>query len=114
MVPATLNAIGSCKTFTHNIISLLESTLYNYFRLRKLHSNAVAQHANPSGMSWSIVADRIGRTLPAIEGTDLVQRHNFLTLHLFTFSKLRALVNVGEQLTLLQKLHLILENYNTR
>lgn len=108
LVPATLNAIGCCRTFTPNIVSLLESTLYNYFRMRKL------QTTNAGAISWTNVAERIGHTLPAIEGTDLVQRHNFLTLHLLTFAKLRALANVGEQLTLLQKLHLILENYNTK
>lgn len=29
---STLNAIGSCKTFSHNLFLLLEATLLNYFR----------------------------------------------------------------------------------
>lgn len=28
-----LNAIGTCKVFTNNVIALLEATLYHYFRL---------------------------------------------------------------------------------
>lgn len=70
-----------------------------------------AQH--PFNVSWTRIVARLGPSLPTIEGTDLVQRHNLLTLHVFTVFKLRALSNVGEQLTLLQKLHLILENYKT-
>lgn len=33
LVHAMLNAIGTCKVFTNNVIALLEATLYHYFRL---------------------------------------------------------------------------------
>lgn len=32
-----LNAIGTCKTFTNNVITLLEATIYHYFRLFGRH-----------------------------------------------------------------------------
>lgn len=57
---------------------------------------------------------RFGTSLPAIEGNDLVQRHNLLTLHLYTVYKLQALRNIAEKIILLQGLHRILENYKTK
>lgn len=32
IVASTLNAIGSCKTFSINLLMLLEATVFNYFR----------------------------------------------------------------------------------
>lgn len=57
---------------------------------------------------------RLGATLPPIEGNDLVQRHNLLTLHLYTVYKLQALRSIAEKIILLQGLHRILENYKTK
>lgn len=117
LIPATLNAIGSCRTFTRNVIALLEATLFHYFRLADNHDNDVGTGAATpaSAASWSAVTERLGATVPGVvEGTELVQRQHLLTLHVFTVYKLRALrANVGEQLTLLQRLHLILEDYKT-
>lgn len=33
VLPCTLNAIGTCKVFSNSVTMLLESTLFNYFRL---------------------------------------------------------------------------------
>lgn len=115
LLPATLSAIGTCKSFTNNVIALLESSLLQYFRLSADGGadKMVASNTTSSTGTWQRVAELLGASLPSIEGTDLVQRHHLLTLHVFTVYKLRSLPNVGEQLTLLQKLHLILENYKT-
>lgn len=32
IVASTLNAIGTCKTFSNNLLILLEATIFNYFR----------------------------------------------------------------------------------
>lgn len=104
------------------MIGLLEATLFHYFRLnsepkrQQPPSATTAASSSTAGesASWLHVVDLLnGRQLPAIEGADLVQRHHLLTLHAFTVSKLSVLTDVGEQLTLLQRLHLILEPYKT-
>lgn len=92
--------------------ALLEATLYHFFRLAESDGSGDSS----GNVSWSTVSERLGASVPGIvvEGTELVQRGHLLTLHVFTVYKLRALcANVGEQLTLLQRLHLILENYKT-
>lgn len=122
----TLNAIGSSKTFTSNLQMLLEATIFNYFRnLGKsiavaaitvaynlnVSSESTRNYHNPS---WLNIMRRLGTSLPPIEGNDLVQRHNLLTLHLYTVYKLQALRNIAEKIILLQGLHRILENYKTK
>lgn len=123
LLPATLLAIGTCTMWTNNVIGLLESTLFHYFRLHRgpaaAASTTTIPTVGPATMqsecaSWLHIIDLLnGRYLPGIEGADLVQRHNLLTLQAFTVCKLCTLSDVGEQLTLLQRLHLILENYKT-
>lgn len=63
---------------------------------------------------WSDVIRRLGASLPAIEGTVLVQGSHLLTLHLYTVYKLQSLRDVTDKLYLLQNLHRILENYKTK
>lgn len=45
VISATINAIGSCKTFSLNLLILLEATTFNYFRYLGMPKNRVWQTA---------------------------------------------------------------------
>lgn len=128
VVTCTINAIGSCKTYTNAIFTLLEATIYNYFRtlgnrdviirhftmfyVSLFRSDSTKNFHTPT---WTNVLARLNYTLPlATEGKDLIRNELFLCLHVYSICKLNQLSDAADKITFLQLMHRHLEGYKIR
>lgn len=130
VLSCTINAMGSCKMYTNAIFTLLEATLYNYFRtLGKLFcrfcrpNHIIRNDVNDENQStdstkgvhnptWTNVLSRLNHSLPSsTEGKELIQKELFLCLHVYSIYKLNFLKDYGDKITFLQTMHRHLESY---
>lgn len=106
VLTSTLNALGACKSWTINILMLLESTIFYYFR----YMEATREQHNPT---WSLVIERLGPTLPPFDLQQLFDNEYLLCVHIYAIYKLKHLVDSGEKITYLENIGKLLENFKS-
>lgn len=106
VLTSTLNALGACKSWTINVLLLLESTISHYFRYTEV---ARDQH-NPT---WSVVFERLGPALPPFDLQQLFDSEHLLCVHIYAIYKLRHLADSGEKITYLENIGKLLENFKS-
>lgn len=128
VVSATLNAIGTCKSFSNNIYMLLETTVYHYFRsLGRIHFkqyailvlNSIelllfwAESKKEHSPSWANVVKRLGPMLPSFDLQQMFDGEHLLCIYISMVYKLKELQESGERITYLQNIGKMLENYKS-
>lgn len=106
IVSATLNAIGTCKSFSNNMFMLMESTVFNYFR----YLESTNDNHRPS---WTNVMKRLGPSLPTFDLQQMFEGEHLLCIYISIIYKLKELRESGERITYLQNIGKMLENYKS-
>lgn len=125
VISSTLNALGTCRTFSNNIFMLTEATVVNYFRqLGTLWQFdwkwivfqmifAFAESQKDYTPLWRNVFERLGPNLPTFDLKQMFDGEHLLCIHISMIYKLKELHESGEKITYLQSIGKLLENYKS-
>lgn len=129
LVSTSLNALGTCKTYTNNMFILMESTIFHYFRHLgawnilavvkivnknlKIHFICIESTKDYHTPSWCNVIERLGPMLPHFDLQQMLDGEHLLCIHIHMIYKLKEISGSGAKIAFLENVGKLLENFRS-